>query len=70
MAESLFALSDEIVVDQLKLNAKKRETQQQRNQHICVVESLGKMGTCKRKKFNPKLEIYEHKDLDKKLQMF
>ena len=70
MAESLFALSDEIIVDQLKLNAKKRETQQLLNQHICVVKSLGRMGTCKWKKFNPKLEMYEHKDLDKKLQMF
>ena len=47
MAESLFALSDEIIVDQLKLNAKKRETQQLLNQHICVVKSLGRMGTCK-----------------------
>jgi len=49
-AESRFASSDEIVVDQLKLNAKNQNTNE--------------------RKFNSKLEEYEHEDLDKKLQVF
>ena len=53
MAESLFALSDEIVVDQLKLNAKKRETQQHElNQHMCGWIS-GENGYMYMKKIQP-----------------
>lgn len=59
MAESRFASSDEIVVDQMKLNATK-STQMWLN----VSEKWAN-----KKKFNPKLEEYEHEDLDKKLQM-
>ena len=67
MAESRFASSDEIVVDQLrKLNAKKKKKHDQSPQ---TWRNLWEKWANERK-FNTKLEEYEHKDLDKKLQMF
>ena len=64
MAESQFALSDEIVVDQLKLNARNKNTTKSTQRWLNVWEKWAN-----ERKFNPKLEEYEHKDLDKKLQM-
>jgi len=58
MAHSRFALSDEIVVDQLKQNAKNKN---------CL--NVWQKWASERK-VNPKLEQYEHEDLDKMLQMF
>ena len=62
MAESQFALSHKIVVDQLKLNSKNKNTTKSN-------ECLGKKGQMKE---NSTLnwEEYERKDLNKKLQMF
>ena len=65
MAESRFASSDEIVVDQLKLNAKNQNTTKSTQTWLNIWEKWAN-----KRKFNPKLEEYEHEDLDKKLQMF
>ena len=66
MAESRFVSSDEIVVDQLKLNAKKKKkTTKSTQTSLNVWEKWAN-----ERKFNPKLEEYEHEDLDKKLQLF
>ena len=65
MAESRFASSDEIVVDQLKLNAKNRNTTKSRQRTWLNVREKW----VNERKLNPKLEEYEHEDLDKKLQM-
>ena len=65
MAESLFVLSDEIVVDQLKLNAKNKNSTKSTQTWLNVWEKW-----VNEKKFNTKLEENEHEDLDKKLQMF
>ena len=65
MADSRFASSDEIVVDQLKINAKNKNTTQSTQTWLNVWEKW-----TNERKFNPKLEEYEHEDLDKKLQMF
>ena len=65
MAESRFVSSDEIVVDQLKLNAKNKNTTKSTQTWLNV---WGKWAN--ERKFNPKLEEYEYEDLDKKLQMF
>ena len=65
MAESRFVSSDEIVVDQLKLNAKNKNTTKSTQTWLNVGEKWAN-----KRKFNPKLEKYEHEDLDKKLQMF
>ena len=62
MAESRFASSDEIAVEQLKVNAKKQKHDEITQTWLTVWE--------KWKKIQPKLEEYERKDLDKKLQMF
>ena len=58
MAASQFALSDEIVVDQLT------NMTQSTQMWLNVWEKWAN-----ERKFNPKLEEYEHKDLDKKLKM-
>ena len=63
MAESQFALYDEIVVDQLKLNAKNKNTT--KSTQTWLNEKWAN-----ERKFNPKLEENENEDLDKKLQMF
>ena len=65
MAESQFALSDKTVVDQLKLNAKNKNTTKPTQTWLSVWEKWAN-----ERKFNPKLEEYELEDLDKKLQMF
>ena len=65
MAESRFVSSDEIVVDQLKLNAKNKNTTKSTQTWLNVWEKWAN-----ERKFNPNLEEYEHEDLDKKLQMF
>ena len=65
MADSRFASSDEIVVDQLKINAKNKNTTQSTQTWLNVWEKW-----TNERKFNPKLEEYEHEDLYKKLQMF
>ena len=65
MAESRFVLSDEIVVDQVKLNTKNKNMTKSTQTWLNV---WGKWA--KERKFNPKLDGYEHEDLDKKLQMF
>ena len=64
MAESRFASSDEIVVDQLKLNARNKNTTKSTQRWLNVWEKWAND-----RKLNPKLEEYEHEDLDKKLQM-
>ena len=66
MAESRFSSSgsDETVVDQLKLNAKNKNTTKSTQTWLNVWEKWAN-----ERKFNPKLEEYEHEDLDKKLQM-
>ena len=63
MAESWFVSSDEIIVDQLKLNAKNKNTTKSTQTWLNV---WGKWAN--KRKFNPKLEEYEHEDLNKKLQ--
>ena len=65
MAESRFASSDEIVVDQLKLNAKNKNTIKSTKTRLNVWEKRAN-----ERKFNPKMEEYENEDIDKKLQMF
>ena len=54
-----------VVVDQLKLNAKNKNTTKSTQTWLNV---WGKRAN--ERKFNPKLEDYEREDLDKKLQMF
>ena len=63
MAESRFASSDEII-DQLKLNAKNKNTTKSTQMWLNVLAKWAN-----ERKFNPKLEEYEQEDLDKKLQM-
>ena len=65
MAESRFASSDEIVVDQLKLNAKNKNTIKSTKTRLNVWEKRAN-----ERKFNPKMEEYENEDIDIKLQMF
>ena len=64
MAEGRFAQSGEIVVDQLKLNAKNKNTTKSTQTWLNVWEKWGN-----ERKFNPKLEEDEDEDLNKKLQM-
>ena len=65
MAESRFVSSDEIVVDQLKLNAKNKNTTKSTQTWLNVWEKWAK-----ERKFNHKMDDYEHEDLNKKLQCF
>ena len=65
MAEGRFVSSDEIVVDQLKLNAKNKNTTKSTQTWLNVWEKWAN-----ERKFNPKPEECEHEDLNKKLQMF
>ena len=65
MAESRFVLSGKIVVDQLNVTGKNKHT----TKLVQTWRNLwGKWAN--ERKFNSKLEEYEHEDLDKKLQMF
>ena len=61
MAESRFALSHEIIVDQLKLDAKNKNTTKTTQTWLNVCEKWAN-----ERKFNPK----DLEDVDKKLQMF
>ena len=65
MAESRFASSDEIVVDQLQLNAKNKNTTKSTQTQLNVCEKWAN-----ERKLNPKLEEDEHADLDNMFQMF
>ena len=65
LAKSRFAPSDERVVNQLKLNAKNKNTSKLTQTWLNVWEKWAN-----ERKFNPKREEYEHENLDKKLQMF
>ena len=65
MSESQFASSDEIVVDQLKLNAKKKNKNMTKSTQMWL--NVWEKWENERK-FNPKLLEYKHEDLDKKLQ--
>ena len=65
MAKSQFALSDKVVVDQLKLNAKNKNTTKSTQMWLNFLEQWAN-----ERKFKTKLEEYKHKDLDKKLQLF
>ena len=65
MAESRFASSDEILVDQLKLNPKNKNMTTSTEMWLNV---WGKWAN--ERKFNPKLQEQGHEDLDQKLQMF
>lgn len=65
MADSRFALSDQIVVEELKENAKNKNTTKATQTWLNVWQKWAN-----ERKVNPKLEEYEHKDLDKMLQMF
>ena len=60
MAESRFASSDEMVVDQLKLNAKNKHTTKSTQMWLNV---WGKWAN--ERKFSSKLEEYEHEDLSR-----
>ena len=60
MAESRFASSDEMVVDQLKLNAKNKNTTKSTQMWLNV---WGKWAN--ERKFSSKLEEYEHEDLSR-----
>ena len=64
MAER-FSSSEELVVDQLKLNAKNKNTTKSTEMWLNVSEKWAN-----ERKFNPRLQEYEHEDLYKKLQMF
>ena len=59
MAESRFASFDEIVVDQLKLKAKNKNTTKSTQTWLNAWEKC-----VNERKFNPKLEEYEDEDLD------
>ena len=59
MAESRFVLSDKIAVDQAKVNGK--------NKHMTKLVQTWRnlwQKCANERKFNPKLEVYEHEDLD------
>ena len=64
-AESRPPSSDQIVADQLKLNAKNKNTITSRQTWLNIWEKWAN-----ERKFNPKLKEYEHEDLDKRLHMF
>ena len=65
MAESRFASFEEIVVDQLNQMQKNKSTTKSTQTWLNVWEKW-----VNERKFNPKMEEYEHEDLEKKLQMF
>ena len=65
MAESRFPSFEEIVVDQLNQMQKNKSTTKSTQTWLNIWEKW-----VNERKFNPKLEEYEHEDLEKKLQMF
>ena len=62
--EKISFIGAKLVVDQLKLNAKNKNATKSTQKWLNV---RGKRANVR--KYNPKLEEYEHEDLDKKLQM-
>ena len=60
MADSRFALSNQNIVDQLKENAKNKNSLKATQTWLNVWQTWGT-----ERKLNPKLEEYEHEQLDK-----
>ena len=65
MADSRFALSNQNIVEQLKENAKNKNTLKATQTWLNVWQTWAT-----ERKVHPKLEEYEHKQLDKMLQIF
>ena len=65
MADSRFALSNQNIVEQLKENAKNKNTLKATQTWLNVWQRWAT-----KRKVNPKLEEYEYKQLDKMLQIF
>ena len=65
MADSRFALSNQNIVEQLKENAKNKNTSKATQTWLNVWQTWAT-----ERKLNPKLEEYEHEQLDKMLQIF
>ena len=61
----MYFIGAKLVVDQLKLNAKNESTSKSTQKWLNVWEKWAN-----ERIFNPKQEVYEHEDLDKRLQMF
>lgn len=65
MADSRFALSNQNIVEQLKENAKNKNTLKATQTWLNVWQTWATQ-----RKVNPKMEEYEHEQLDKMLQIF
>ena len=65
MADSRFALSNQNIVEQLKENAKNKNTLKATQTWLNVWQTW-----VTQRKVNPKMEEYEHEQLDKMLQIF
>ena len=65
MADSWFALSNQNIVEQLTENEKNKNTLKATQNWLNVWQTWAT-----ERKLNPKLEEYEHKQLDKMLQIF
>ena len=65
MADSRFALSNQNIVEQLKENAKNKNTSRATQTWLNVWQTRAT-----ERKLNPKLEEYEHEQLDKMLQIY
>ena len=65
MADSRFALSNQNIVEQLKENAKNKNMLKATQTWLNVWQTWAT-----ERKLNPKLEEYEHEQLDKMLQIF
>ena len=63
MADSRFALSNQNIVEQLKENAKNKNTLKATQTWLNVWQTWAT-----RRKVNPKMEEYEHEQLDKMLE--
>ena len=64
MADSRFALSNQNIVEQLKENVKNKNTLKATQTWLKVWQT-----SVTERKLNPKLEEYEHEQLDKVLQI-
>ena len=65
MADSRFALSNQNIVEQLKENAKNKNTSKAAQTWLNVWQTWAT-----ERKLNPRLEEYKHEQLDKMLQIF
>jgi len=65
MADSRFALSNQNIVEQLKENAKNKNTLKAAQTWLNVWQTW-----TKERKVNPKMEEYEHEQFDEMLQIF